>query len=117
MYIYMHTCMLKSCYLNEFVYKENVFVTTIKFPSEPGPSVALAGGASSLGIPAPPRGMELGYREQPEPSAFLTCLCDPPAEAHQASRSTPAAAVFRLRLGRGARLSDPGLATSRRQLR
>lgn len=39
--------MLKSCYLNEFVYKKNhVFVTTIKCPSEPGPSVALAGGAS-----------------------------------------------------------------------
>lgn len=69
------------------------------------------------GVPAFPGGMGLGNRKQPEPSAFLTCLHDLPGEADQASRSAPAKAVIWLRLGRWTRLSDPGLATSRRELR
>lgn len=56
-------------------------------------------------------------RVQPELSAFLTHLCDPSGEADQASRSAPAPAVLWFRLGRGTRLSDPGITTSRRQLR
>lgn len=56
-------------------------------------------------------------RGEPELSAFLTHLCDPSGEADQASRSAPAPAVLWFRLGRGTRLSDPGITTSRRQLR
>lgn len=70
-----------------------------------------------VGAPAPQGGLGLGNRVQPELSAFLTHLCDLSGEADQASRSASATAVLRFRLGRGARLSDPGLTTSRRELR
>lgn len=56
-----------------------------------------------------------GVREQPD-LCFLQ-FSDPAGKADKTHRGAPAASLFRLRLGCGARLSDSSLATPRRELR
>lgn len=56
-----------------------------------------------------------GNRKQPG-LCFLH-FSDPAGKANQTHRGAPAAPLFRLHLGRGARLSDSSLADPRRELR